>query len=331
MFERTKTIIKENWKFTVLIVAIFLLFKIELPYKIYAPGGMVNLTDRVSVQDGYTHDGELGMAYVSMVRGSLPFLAASYFIPDWDIVAKSEITYDNESFEETFKADQISTQQSIDSAIIAAYRLAGKEVTVEQEVVHVTHIDDQAQTGLKLFDVILSVEGESISSMDDLRNIIAKHQEGDTISMTVLRDDEEITVDSTIYLLDGAPKVGISITITYEYDESPEAVIETKASESGPSGGLMMSLAIYNALMEEDITGGKRIIGTGTIDIEGNVGEIGGVRYKLIGAVHEDADAFLVPVGNYDEAVEVAEEKGYDIPIISVSSLSEAIEALKNL
>ena len=98
-----------------------------------------------------------------------------------------------------------------------------------------------------------------------------------------------------------------------------------------PSGGLMMSLAIYNALMEEDITGGKRIIGTGTIDIEGNVGEIGGVRYKLIGAVHEDADAFLVPVGNYDEAVEVAEEKGYDIPIISVSSLSEAIEALKNL
>ena len=83
--------------------------------------------------------------------------------------------------------------------------------------------------------------------------------------------------------------------------------------------------------MEEDITKGKKIIGTGTISIDGTVGEIGGIRYKLIGAVHQKADVFLVPEENYEEAVQVKNEKGYDIRLISVSTLEEAVNELKNL
>ena len=91
----------------------------------------------------------------------------------------------------------------------------------------------------------------------------------------------------------------------------------------------MMALSLYNSLIEEDITKGRKIIGTGTIDLNGNVGEIGGVKYKLIGAVKKKADIFLVPEGNYEEAVKVKNEKGYDIRLISVKTLEEAIEALK--
>ena len=90
-----------------------------------------------------------------------------------------------------------------------------------------------------------------------------------------------------------------------------------------------MTLSIYNKLTEEDITKGRKIVGTGTIDEEGNVGEIGGVKYKIMGAVSAKADLFLVPVGNYEEAVSFAKEKGYDIPIIPVATFDEALQALE--
>lgn len=331
MLEKIKKFLKENYKFLILLVFIILVFQVELPYKIYTPGGMVDLTNRVHVENGYSSEGKFGMAYVSMVRGSLPFLLLSTILPDWDIVKEEDITLENESFEEMFRADKIATQQSIDSAIIASYKLASKDISVFKEEVHVTYIDKEAKTDLQLFDIVLSVDGMSIKNTNELKEIVTSHKEGDKISLTVLRDGKEVLCEATIYLIDDVPKIGISMTITYQYEENPKAVIETKSSESGPSGGLMMALALYNSLVEEDITKGKKIIGTGTIDIDGNVGEIGGIRYKLIGAVNKKADVFLVPEDNYEEAVKVKNEKGYDIRLISVKTLSEAIEALKNI
>lgn len=331
MSQKIKAFFKENWKFLSVLLAIVLVFRIELPYKVYTPGGMVDLSKRVSVTDGYSHAGVLGMSYVSVVRGSLPFLLLSYIIPDWDVVSESEITYSNESFDETFEADKILTQQSIDGAIISAYKEAGKDVLIEKEVVHVTHIDTNAKTELNLLDIILSVDGKSIKNTSDLKNIVSTHKEGDTIKMTILRDNEEKEVSSTIYNLNGEPKVGVVLAVTYEYEEQPKAVIEMKESESGPSGGLMMALAIYNSLSENDITKGSIVMGTGTIDIDGNVGEIGGVRYKLIGAVKKKAKVFLVPEENYEEAIQVKNEKNYDIQIVAVKTFKEALEALDKL
>ena len=93
----------------------------------------------------------------------------------------------------------------------------------------------------------------------------------------------------------------------------------------------MNALAIYNALVSEDITMGKKIIGTGTIDKNGVVGEIGGVKYKLLGAAKKKADVFLVPTKNYEEAIQVKNENDLDIRVIAVSSLEEAIAALAKL
>ena len=92
----------------------------------------------------------------------------------------------------------------------------------------------------------------------------------------------------------------------------------------------MMALSIYGNLTNQDLTNGKTIVGTGTIDIDGNVGSIGGVKYKLIGAVKNKADIFIVPNGeNYDEAIKIKKEKNYKIKIIGVSTLKEAINELK--
>ena len=73
IYEKIKEFIKENYKELIVLLVIVLLFTVELPFKIYTPGGAVNLNDRITVEDGYEVEGSFNMAYVSMVRGSIPF------------------------------------------------------------------------------------------------------------------------------------------------------------------------------------------------------------------------------------------------------------------
>ena len=320
---------KENIKFLVLLVTLVLLFTIELPYKVYAPGGMVELAKRVSVENGYETKGTFGMAYVSMIKGSIPYLLLSYVVPDWDIVSDAKIKYDNETMKERIEADKILTEQSISSAIIASYTLAGKSVKINEEVVHITYIDEHANTDLKVLDIVKSVEGHNIKNTKELKELLSNYKAGDKIVFQVLRDGKEISAHATLYDSGDGAKVGVMLTETYDIEEEPNCSVTMKQSESGPSGGLMMSLQIYNNLTEEDITKGKKIIGTGTIDNEGNVGAIGGVKYKLIGAARKHADIFLVPTDNYEEAISVKESHKLDINIIAVSTLKDAIEALE--
>ena len=90
-----------------------------------------------------------------------------------------------------------------------------------------------------------------------------------------------------------------------------------------------MALITYNALTKQDLTKGKTIVGTGTINMNGDVGEIGGIKYKVMGAAKSKADIMLVPEENYEEAISVKNEKGYDLEIVSISTLRDAIEYLE--
>ena len=90
-----------------------------------------------------------------------------------------------------------------------------------------------------------------------------------------------------------------------------------------------MAIDIYNKITNSNITKGDKITGTGTIELDGTVGEIGGVRYKVMGAAKEKAKVFLCPKENYEEALSVAQEKNYDIIIKEVNTLQEAINYLK--
>ena len=331
IYEKIKEFIKENYKGLIAIVVVFLLFMIELPYSIYTPGGAVDLNKRISVNNGYEAEGSFNMAYVSMVRGSIPFLLLSYIIPDWDIVSSDEITIEGENMEEMLEREKLYMQESMDAAIINAYRAAGADLNITGTISEVSFIAEEADTNLKIGDEIIRANQVEIHSLDDLKKVIEGLDEKKKVRLDVIRDDEEKECFAYTYKTDDGMKIGVSLLTTYEYTTAPEVSITSKASEAGSSGGLMMSLTIYNSLVPEDITGGKKIVGTGTIDIDGNVGEIGGVKYKLIGAVKNDADVFICPEENYEEAIEVALDKDYDIPIISVSTFLEAIEALEEL
>ena len=91
----------------------------------------------------------------------------------------------------------------------------------------------------------------------------------------------------------------------------------------------MLSLAIYNSLVKQDITHGKTIVGTGTIDKNGQVGPIDGIKYKIKGVVKKHVDLFLVPKDNLKEALKVKKKNHYKIKIVGVSTFDEALNYLQ--
>jgi len=91
----------------------------------------------------------------------------------------------------------------------------------------------------------------------------------------------------------------------------------------------MCALDIYNKITEFDLTKGRKIAGTGSIDENGNVGAIEGVKYKLAGAIKNKSDVFIVPSKNYEEAIKLKEKNNYNIEIIEADTLTNVIEKLK--
>ena len=92
----------------------------------------------------------------------------------------------------------------------------------------------------------------------------------------------------------------------------------------------MLSLAIYNSITEEDITHGLKVVGTGTIDIDGKVGAIDGVKYKMLGAKKNKADIFLCPKENYDEAIKVKKKYNINMDVVSINTFNDALNYLQN-
>lgn len=331
IYDSIKNFIINNYKFLIAWIIIVVLLFYELPYVIYTPGGIVNLEERIVV-DGEEDvtAGSLNMSYVSLVKGTIPMLLLSFVVPNWDILPSEEITREDESVDELLELEKLYMKSSIDNATILAFREAGKELNITREVNNIVYIADEAETDLEMYDELLSVDEKNLATIDELRAYVNTLNEGDTVSILVNRDGKEKECSAKIYNTSDGLKVGISFLTTYEYETTPEIEVTTKNSESGSSGGLMLSLAIYNAIADEDITKGRTIVGTGTIDINGNVGEIDGVKYKLLGANKNNAEIFLCPMENYEEALEVKEEYDLDVEIHGVATFSEALEYLMN-
>lgn len=322
-----KEFIKREYKFILLIIIILCLFYIKLPYYISAPGGIIDITDRVEM-NGYSNEsGSLNMLYVSEYEAT----PASYLwakLSGYDVSTKEERQVSNESMHDIEERNKIMRDNSLDIATMVAYTKAGKTINIKskQNIVIATTSDN----GLKVGDIILEVNNTECEEVDDIKNIIKSKEVGDTITFKILRDDKEKEIQSKVLLEDNTKVIGVIIITEYDYDLEPEIDIKFKNSESGSSGGLMLTLTIYNAISDEDIIKGRNISGTGTISSDGSVGEIDGVKYKIMGAAKNNMDIAFVPSNNYKEAIATKEKYNYDIEIVKVDTFEEAIDYLKN-
>ena len=325
---KIRRFIKENYRFLLLMILIVLFFNIRLPYYIMAPGGTINITDRVVMED-YKKDnnGSINMLYVSEYEGT-PASILMAKLRNYDIESNKERQISNESVKEINRRNTIMRDNSLDIATMVAYRESGKEITIKEKknIVIARTLDN----GLEVGDIILSVDGMSCDDVSEIKKVINRKEEGEYVTFKILRNNKEKEIKSKIVLSENTKVVGVVIITEYDYDISPKIDIKFKNSESGSSGGLMLTLTIYNAINDEDIIKNRKIAGTGTISNDGTVGEIDGVKYKIMGAAREKVDVVFVPTANYEEAVMVNNKYKYNLNIVRVDSFKETIEYLKN-
>lgn len=332
IYEKFKNFMKDNGLFLFLLTIILIFAFVKVPYEVNMSGGTIDLGNRVLINDKETNiEGTFNMAYVSVIQGSIPHVLLGLILPDWEVVPESDSTYENETIDDANKRNRLSLEQSKDYATVTAMDAAKIEYEISNRLNYVAYIDPKADTTLKVGDDILKLNGEEVDDINVLSKIIQTIPVGEEVEFLVNRDGKEVSATAKIFEEEEKHYVGISAITTFDIESDTKVQINTKDSESGPSGGLMMTLMVYNALTNQDLTHGKKIVGTGTISLDGSVGVIGGVKFKLMGAVKDGADVFLVPKDNYKEAMEVKEEKGYNIEVVSVSKLQDAIDYLEGM
>lgn len=328
MKDKIKKILKENYKFIIVLTILVLLMYIRLPYYAMAPGGTIDITDRV-VMDNYTSEnkGSINMLYVSEYEITpLSYIIAK--LSSWQIEKEQTRKISNETVEEINERDKIMRDNSLDIATMVAYQNASKKIEIKDKknIIIATTRDN----GLKIGDIITKVDNIKCNDIKEIQNIISKKAIGDEIKFTIIRNNKEKEITTKVSKEGNTKAVGVIIITEYEYDTDPQIDIKFKSTERGASGGLMLTLTIYNAISDEDIIKGRNIAGTGTISADGSVGEIDGIKYKIMGAAKNKMDIVFVPSANYEEAIKTKEKYNYKINIIKVDNFSEAVEYLKN-
>jgi len=311
----------------IIIFTIYLLLFLELPFYIKRGGGIIDISERIEIENANIINGSYNMAYVSELKATIPIYLIALMNKNWDIEKKEEIIIENEKNAEL--RGEIALKEANDTAILVAYKKALKNIKINNTKLIVTYIDENAKTDLQIGDTILEVNDFVIKDKNNFNDIIKNLEIGSKINIKVENNDKIYNRTATIVDIDGNKKIGIVIYNNYDLEINPEIKFNFKKSESGASGGLMMSLAIYDYLTKKDISKGRKIAGTGTIDIDGNIGEIDGVEYKIIGAYKNGADIFFVPAGsNYKDALKTMNNNNLDIELVPVKTFDDALKYL---
>lgn len=328
MFDKIIKYLKEDKWYIIFLIFIFLICNYRLPYYVNMPGGTININDRIECAECSDINGSLNMLYVTEYVATIPVYLMSYIIPNWDRESIHVQQINNESVEEINMRNKLLLENSIDSAMYVAYTEANKSISVSDKKTFVvtTLFDNNLCVG----DEILEVNDNKIVDVLDIKKIIKSSLVGDILKFKIKRNGKVMFVSVVVKEENKENIIGVIIITDYVYDINPNINIKFKSAESGSSGGLMMALSIYTRISNNDIVKGRKVAGTGTISNDGMVGEIDGIKYKIMGAVRNKMDIVLVPSGNYNEALKVVNDNNYDIILVKVKTFQDAINYLKN-
>jgi PDZ domain-containing protein len=184
-------------------------------------------------------------------------------------------------------------------------------------------------------DRILEVDGEVIDGVEDLSRILADRQPGDVVSMRIERPGKG-RLDVEVPLTASPEDPERTIVGFYPFDtrrvELPFELDIDTGSIGGPSAGLAFTLTLIDELTEGELTGGGKVAVTGTINLDGTVGAIGGLRQKASAVAQTGVKVFLVPTAQGEADIAAAREAGGDdLEIVPVGTLEEALQALERM
>ena len=223
----------------------------------------------------------------------------------------------------------------VDGAQVAAAvaeRTLGLQVTATVRGVTVDDVvpHSPAAAVLSPGDLITAVNGQPLTSATDLPNAI-RGATGRPVTLQIQRPTATTSQTVTTTPLptgpDHTPQLGLIVEPPAVDVQLPIPVTDDDHGVEGPSAGLMTGLAIYDELSPTDVAAGRTIAGTGTLDIDGRVGDIGGIEAKARAAAAAGAQLFLAPA---DQAAAARHVLGNRIPVIGVDTFQQALEALRS-
>ena len=310
--------------FLPIIIAIILV--IPLPYYVKLGGGIIKLENKIEI-DEKGENGHFGALYVRESKAVVLTYILSYIVPSYDREKEEEVVVNDEDTKNYDYREKLYFTSSVDAATKTAFEKAGKQIEVASSKYLIIYIDKDSNTELKVGDEILKINGKVVSEYSEITKEIKESK--DSVKITVKRKNKEFETNNRFMDINGEKKLGVVISNEIKYTSDPKVRLKFNGKEAGPSGGLMIALTIYDKLVEEDITKGKLVVGTGTIDMEGNVGEIGGVKHKLMAASKKKADIVFVPYDNYKEAKSLYDKNNYKFDLVAVKTFDEAVDYLK--
>jgi Lon-like protease len=321
----------------VLAVALFAVMSLlPVPFAVMHPGPVRNVLGEhggeplidVEGHRTYPTTGALDLLTVSIEGGPGSKVSLGDVLGGWldddDSVRPERELFPPEQTEE--EVDRESTQEMVSSqenATAAALLELGIPVPTTLTIVGFSGKGNRDGV-LQRSDVITAVGGQAVPDLPELRDVLQQTSPGSPVDVAITRDGAPLAVTVTTKRGSrGQTLLGVLVDPTYHFPFDVNIKIE---NIGGPSAGMMFSLGIIDKLTPGPMTGGQQIAGTGAIDSAGEVGAIGGIQQKLVGAERAGARWFLAPQENCPEVV--GHVPG-DLRVVKVATLSQARAAVE--
>ena len=303
---------------------------IKTDFYFMSPGPPYQWDIEIKGAKSFDYDGNL---YQLTVRRD----EANYFTYIWAKVDNSVDLYSREVIlpkgVTPEQLSQISIQNmktSENVAIAVALDSLNYDIETQGDGVLVVGILENSPVEGKLSkeDLIISINNDEIKSTSEFIALLRTYEIGDIVSIGLIRNNIEMFIETELIEhvdYQNEPMVGFLASTPNERFVFPITVDIETGNVGGPSAGLMMALNVYNSLTEEDLTKGIKVAGTGTIEIDGSVGPVGGVKQKVIAAKKADSSLILVPTANFDDAKSYIDE---NTTIVAVDTFTEALNVI---
>jgi len=312
-----------------LVGLVFALNFYRLPVVALSPGPMEDVLARLKVEGSRVYDSE-GKLYLTSVGidDNVRFYEALLDMANRDVqlVPRAQLYPEEQDSAEIDKENVALMDRSKETATVVALRQVGYKI--EPSGVEVTEVvaGAPADGKLRAGDEILAADGHLVDSTDEVRKAITGHKPGERVAFRVERGKGEKNVSVEVQEVEDQPRVGVLLRDLFP-DLPVKVSIQTQNNLGGPSAGLMFTLSIIDKLTSEDLTGGRRIAGTGEIALDGSVLPVGGVGEKLIAVHRLGVTTFLIPAEN---CAGVKGQVPDGLRLVKVSKVDDALRFLRD-
>jgi PDZ domain-containing protein len=241
------------------------------------------------------------------------------------------------------QVNQQARQEMVDSqmfAAVAALRRLGYPIVEQGEGATIQEVDQNTPAAghLKVGDLVTEANGKAVSTAQDLRTLIQALKPGDVLTAKVTGPEQAAAPRTETVKLGARPEpdragvafLGVVFVTHNQHFDMPFQVHFGTGDIGGPSAGLAFTLGLIDDLSPGELTGGKKVAATGTIDPTGIVGPIGGAAQKTVAVIRQNADVFLVPADSSDYCPALAKARGR-VKIVPVRTLEDAVNALHSM